>query len=123
MRFFSDIKKIQNEKESEKSNISVNKNEEKSKLENIINHFFPKYEKCIKLEELFNSRLKNYFVAISKYKTFAIYCKDSGTWKRIYGDNRLKITNSTAGTKLKYTNIGTTMKIKPGESYNLFILK
>ena len=94
----------------------------KRKLEKILSFFFPSLSPTEKLSDLYMKTLKTFFVAISKHKTFAVYCKDSGSWKKLYGDDCIKVTKKSAGTKLKFAK-GSVRKTKPNESYNLFVLK
>ena len=47
-------------------------------LEQIIKHFYPDIEKTAEIEDLFSKKIKRFFVAISKSRTFAVYSKDSG---------------------------------------------
>ena len=42
--------------------------------------------------------------------------------KKIFGDEGIKITKYSAGTKMAYKK-HQILKIQPGEAYNLFILK
>lgn len=100
----------------------VIKQKVKNKVKKIIKFFIPALKPDDKLDEICRKKLKTYFVAISKEKAFAIYSKDAGGWKKIYGDESIKISKNTPGTKLKFVN-NTVQKIKPGENYNLFVLK
>ena len=98
-----------------------NSKSEKGRLQRIIEHFFDA-EECAGLKEMYVRKMKKYFVAISKQNTFAIYCKDTGNWKRLFGDSRIKITKNTAGSKMQFTSKGIVHCTKT-QSYNVFILK
>ena len=100
----------------------IKKQVKNRKLEQIIKHFYPDIEKTAEIEDLFSKKIKRFFVAISKSRTFAVYSKDSGFWKKIFGDEGIKITKYSAGTKMAYKK-HQILKIQPGEAYNLFILK
>jgi hypothetical protein len=74
------------------------------------------------LKRVFYLPMKKYLVSIDKFKNFAVYCKDTGVWKKVFGANTIKIAKNTPGTKLFFKNNGT-IKSNPTKTYNLFIIK
>lgn len=92
-----------------------------NKIKQILSYFFGTVQHSSSLSKLFKAKLKKYFVAV-KNKTFAVFSKDTGSWKRIFGDSSIKITKNTGGSKYLFTSEGLT-RDDIAHSYNIFILK